>query len=150
MIAGAFVEDNWGLSFIIPGAIIGFMGFMVFLFLVPKPQHVGCSTPDHGNGSSASSEVKHRTAECAMIACNDYRNCMYVFIFVSQASAPTRRKFHRNYTDESLGVGASISTSGEGFSGFDDSDSSSDASDQVKYATVNAINDRCKFANRVN
>ena len=64
VIAGAFVEDNWGLSFIIPGAIIGFMGFMVFLFLVPKPQHVGCSVTDHGNGSSASSEVKHREADC--------------------------------------------------------------------------------------
>jgi len=102
VIAGAFVEDNWGLSFIIPGAIVGLMGFLVFLFLVPKPQHVGCTVPDHGNGSSAS----------------------------SQASVSTRRKFKRNYTEESLGVGASISTSGEGFSGFDDSDTSSDTSDQ--------------------
>ena len=47
VIAGAFVEYNWGLSFMIPGTIIGLAGFFVFLFLVPKPQHVGCTVPDH-------------------------------------------------------------------------------------------------------
>lgn len=34
-IAGWFVTVNWGLSFIICGSIIGFIGFLIFLFLVP-------------------------------------------------------------------------------------------------------------------
>jgi OPA family glycerol-3-phosphate transporter-like MFS transporter 1/2 len=47
LIAGHFVESNWGMSFIIPGAIIGFMGFIIFLFLVTDPRSVGCHPPDH-------------------------------------------------------------------------------------------------------
>ncbi|XP_057374542.1 glucose-6-phosphate exchanger SLC37A2-like [Daphnia carinata] len=47
LIAGHFVESNWGMSFIIPGAIIGFMGFIIFLFLVTDPRSVGCNPPDH-------------------------------------------------------------------------------------------------------
>jgi OPA family glycerol-3-phosphate transporter-like MFS transporter 1/2 len=103
VIAGAFVEDNWGLSFIVPGALIGGMGFVVFLFLVPKPQHVGCTVPDHSAESQPSSSTS--------------------------TSPRTTRRMHRNYTNESLGVGTSISTSGEGFLGFD-SDSSSETSEQ--------------------
>jgi OPA family glycerol-3-phosphate transporter-like MFS transporter 1/2 len=47
LIAGSFLATNWGLSFIVPAAIIGACGFLVFLFLVPKPQHVHCSLPEH-------------------------------------------------------------------------------------------------------
>ena len=36
LIAGAFVNDNWGLSFIVPGAIIAAMGILIFFFLVPS------------------------------------------------------------------------------------------------------------------
>lgn len=35
VIAGAFVDYNWGLSFIVPGVIIGVVGFLNFLFLTP-------------------------------------------------------------------------------------------------------------------
>lgn len=35
VVAGYFVEYNWGLSFIVPGAIISLVGFVIFLFLVP-------------------------------------------------------------------------------------------------------------------
>ena len=35
LIGGAFVDWNWGLTFIVPGAIIAAMGVIVFLFLVP-------------------------------------------------------------------------------------------------------------------
>lgn len=35
VIAGAFVDYNWGLSFIVPGVIIGVVGFLNFLYLVP-------------------------------------------------------------------------------------------------------------------
>ncbi|CAG5117081.1 unnamed protein product [Candidula unifasciata] len=48
-IAGAFVEDNWGLSFVVPGIFIGVVGILVFLFLVPHPQDVNCKLPDHSD-----------------------------------------------------------------------------------------------------
>lgn len=35
VVAGSFVEQNWGLSFIVPGTIIAVIGFLIFLFLVP-------------------------------------------------------------------------------------------------------------------
>lgn len=34
-IAGAFVQTNWGLSFMVPGLFIAVSGFILFLFLVP-------------------------------------------------------------------------------------------------------------------
>lgn len=37
---GAFVKDNWGLSFIVPGIIIGAVGLIHWLFLVPEPGDV--------------------------------------------------------------------------------------------------------------
>ncbi|KAI1291781.1 putative glycerol-3-phosphate transporter 5 [Halotydeus destructor] len=40
-IAGAFVEYNWGLSFMVPGLIIAAAGFLIFLFLAPYPEEVG-------------------------------------------------------------------------------------------------------------
>ena len=36
VIPAAFVEVNWGLSFIVPAMIIFGMGILVFLFLVPR------------------------------------------------------------------------------------------------------------------
>lgn len=36
VIAGAFVNTNWGLSFIVPGAIIAAMGVIISLTLVPS------------------------------------------------------------------------------------------------------------------
>lgn len=41
LIAGAFVNYNWGMSFTIPGLIIGSAGFLLFLFMVPQPSDVG-------------------------------------------------------------------------------------------------------------
>lgn len=37
VIAGLFVEYNWGLSFMVPGAIMIVVGIILFLFLVPSP-----------------------------------------------------------------------------------------------------------------
>ncbi|XP_058805839.1 glucose-6-phosphate exchanger SLC37A2 isoform X2 [Phymastichus coffea] len=45
IIAAEYVERDWGLSFMVPGAIIGICGFILFLFLVPKPADVGCVPP---------------------------------------------------------------------------------------------------------
>lgn len=54
LVAAAFVENDWSLSFIYPGLIIGIAGFLIFLFLVVNPADVGCIPPDNdriiGNG----------------------------------------------------------------------------------------------------
>jgi len=42
VIAGIFVQTAWGLSFIVPGAVSILMGIIVFLFLTPYPEDVGC------------------------------------------------------------------------------------------------------------
>ena len=34
------MEDNWGLSFMVPGMILGAGGFIIWLFMVPKPKWV--------------------------------------------------------------------------------------------------------------
>jgi len=47
LIAGYYVDINWGMSFIIPGLLIAIMGFINFLFLAPDPQSVGCAPADH-------------------------------------------------------------------------------------------------------
>ncbi|KAL7838541.1 hypothetical protein AOLI_G00269450 [Acnodon oligacanthus] len=47
LIAGAFVSSAWGMSFIVPGIIIGAMGILCFLFLVEKPEDVNCTPPQH-------------------------------------------------------------------------------------------------------
>ncbi|XP_023339399.1 LOW QUALITY PROTEIN: glucose-6-phosphate exchanger SLC37A2-like [Eurytemora carolleeae] len=45
LIAGAFVTTNWGMSFTVPGMIIGGLGFLIFLFLVPNPEDVDLVPP---------------------------------------------------------------------------------------------------------
>lgn len=42
LIAAHYVETDWALSFVIPGIIIGGVGFLLFLFLVDQPEIVGC------------------------------------------------------------------------------------------------------------
>lgn len=40
-IAAHYVDSDWGMSFILPGAIMGIVGFVVFMFLVDSPELVG-------------------------------------------------------------------------------------------------------------
>jgi MFS transporter, OPA family, solute carrier family 37 (glycerol-3-phosphate transporter), member 1/2 len=40
-IAAHFVDSDWSMSFIVPGFIMGVVGFIVFLFLVDSPDLVG-------------------------------------------------------------------------------------------------------------
>jgi len=40
-IAAVFVEDNWGLSFIVPGIIMSALGVLMFFILVPTPAQAG-------------------------------------------------------------------------------------------------------------
>lgn len=45
LIAARFVEKDWGLSFMVPGAFMGVAGFIMFLFLASHPMDVGCYQP---------------------------------------------------------------------------------------------------------
>ena len=49
-IAAAFVNQNWGLSFIVPGIIIVAMGIVVYLFLIPDPELVDIEVNLHHIG----------------------------------------------------------------------------------------------------
>lgn len=40
LIAAHFIEDDWSLSFLLPGALTGLVGFIIFLFLVDHPAKV--------------------------------------------------------------------------------------------------------------
>ncbi|CAB3233456.1 unnamed protein product [Arctia plantaginis] len=44
VMAAAYVDTDWGLSFIYPGMVMGAVGAVVWLFLIPEPRAVGLST----------------------------------------------------------------------------------------------------------
>ncbi|XP_059542519.1 glucose-6-phosphate exchanger SLC37A1 isoform X2 [Myotis daubentonii] len=56
LIAGYWVSTCWGLSFIVPGAIVAAMGIVCFLFLIEHPKDIACSSTlvahpkSYGNG----------------------------------------------------------------------------------------------------
>uniref|UniRef100_A0A3Q1EMD9 Solute carrier family 37 member 1 n=1 Tax=Acanthochromis polyacanthus TaxID=80966 RepID=A0A3Q1EMD9_9TELE len=45
LIAGYWVSSNWGMSFIVPGLIIAFMGVICFLFLIEHPNDLKSMYP---------------------------------------------------------------------------------------------------------
>ncbi|XP_038179970.1 glucose-6-phosphate exchanger SLC37A2 isoform X1 [Arvicola amphibius] len=47
LIAGIWVNQQWGLSFIVPGVITAAMGIITFLFLIEYPEDVDCTPPQH-------------------------------------------------------------------------------------------------------
>ncbi|XP_077903396.1 glucose-6-phosphate exchanger SLC37A2 isoform X2 [Ictidomys tridecemlineatus] len=51
LIAGIWVNQEWGLSFIVPGVITAIMGIITFLFLIEYPEDVDCAPPQHHDGS---------------------------------------------------------------------------------------------------
>lgn len=52
LLAAVFVERNWGLSFVVPSALIAGLGILTFLLLVSDPRAVGCPSPDHCSDNS--------------------------------------------------------------------------------------------------
>ncbi|XP_007945500.1 glucose-6-phosphate exchanger SLC37A1 [Orycteropus afer afer] len=44
LIAGYWVSTCWGLSFIVPGAIVAAMGIVCFLFLIEHPKDIKCTS----------------------------------------------------------------------------------------------------------
>lgn len=47
VVAGSFVDSDWSLSFIVPALIMSGVTLLVFMFLVPFPESVGCQNPNH-------------------------------------------------------------------------------------------------------
>uniref|UniRef100_A0A8D0RP12 Solute carrier family 37 member 2 n=1 Tax=Sus scrofa TaxID=9823 RepID=A0A8D0RP12_PIG len=47
LIAGIWVDEQWGLSFIVPGIITAIMGLITFFFLIEYPEDVDCTPPQH-------------------------------------------------------------------------------------------------------
>jgi len=64
LLAGAFVNENWGLSFAIPGLLIFLVGILIFFFLVTEPAAVGITTPKQGTKTlTPSSSVSQMSAD---------------------------------------------------------------------------------------
>ncbi|XP_033248182.1 glucose-6-phosphate exchanger SLC37A2-like [Drosophila miranda] len=73
LIAAHYVESDWAMSFVVPGIVIGAIGFLLFLFLVDQPEIVGCypdSMPHERRVTNDSDEehgdeeqVRHNDAE---------------------------------------------------------------------------------------
>ncbi|XP_054939058.1 glucose-6-phosphate exchanger SLC37A2 isoform X3 [Physeter macrocephalus] len=47
LIAGIWVDEQWGLSFVVPGVITAVMGLITFFFFIEYPEDVDCSPPQH-------------------------------------------------------------------------------------------------------
>jgi len=54
LMASAFLETDWGLSFMVPGLVIAIAGFINFMFLVESPEDVGCEVPHRPNSPNMS------------------------------------------------------------------------------------------------
>ena len=52
-VAGAFVDTEWGLSFVVPGVIIMVMSIVIYFFLIPDPNHVDMAQPKSVTSKSA-------------------------------------------------------------------------------------------------
>ncbi|XP_040163090.1 glucose-6-phosphate exchanger SLC37A2 isoform X1 [Anopheles arabiensis] len=63
LIAAHYVERDWSMSFVVPGFVMGLCGFLMFLFVVERPEIVDCQekVADYAQqqrGSSAGSSVR--------------------------------------------------------------------------------------------
>ncbi|CAI9166867.1 unnamed protein product [Rangifer tarandus platyrhynchus] len=47
LLAGVWVDQQWGLSFVVPGVITAIMGIITFFFLIEYPEDVDCAPPQH-------------------------------------------------------------------------------------------------------
>lgn len=66
-IAGVFVSYDWGLSFVVPGAICGVVGVLVVLFLTPYPEEVDC-VPPRRSSTSLQTSLSSTVAANAAVA----------------------------------------------------------------------------------
>ena len=55
LLAGHFVNTNWGQSFTVPGLLMCLVSLVIFLFLVPEPSVIGMTPPKQQKASVQSS-----------------------------------------------------------------------------------------------
>ncbi|XP_068238217.1 glucose-6-phosphate exchanger SLC37A2 [Palaemon carinicauda] len=53
LIAAAFVDSHWSMSFIVPGIIIAIIGIVVLFIMVPEPAMLGLPDPNDDDGESS-------------------------------------------------------------------------------------------------
>jgi MFS transporter, OPA family, solute carrier family 37 (glycerol-3-phosphate transporter), member 1/2 len=63
LIAGHYVERDWSMSFIVPGFIMGVLGFVLFLFLVESPEIVGLNENGESEATGAERRGSYRRME---------------------------------------------------------------------------------------
>lgn len=71
LLAAEFVESDWGLSFMVPGATMGLAGFFIFLFLAPNPVDVGCTPPPSSPGYRKVDAVHSSDESSGLDDCDD-------------------------------------------------------------------------------
>lgn len=52
VLPASYILTDWSMAFIVPGMIMGVMGFLVFLFLVDSPDIVGCAVTERQETSA--------------------------------------------------------------------------------------------------
>lgn len=62
-IAAHYVDSDWGMSFIVPGFVMGVMGFVVFMFLIDSPELVGMQHEVIASGNEANASNHRRIDE---------------------------------------------------------------------------------------
>ena len=67
LLAGAFVDTNWGLSFIVPAALMFGIAMLVFLCLVPFPEMIFCTNPNHKTASEVRKESQDKLEDQAVV-----------------------------------------------------------------------------------
>jgi hypothetical protein len=58
-ISGYFVNDNWGLSFIVPGILIAVCGFLVWMFMIVRPEDVGIDLSSESENLETRTDADH-------------------------------------------------------------------------------------------
>lgn len=57
-IAAHYVDSDWSMSFIVPGFIMGLVGFLNFMFLVDSPELVGMQNEVTASNPEAASNYR--------------------------------------------------------------------------------------------
>ena len=98
IVAGIFADDNWGLSFIIPGIIMILIGVLLFLFLVPDPSMVGLSplvyaseyhwdsaSPSSASSSTSITQFPSRRSSPALLKIENGKSCSDLLLSDSES-----------------------------------------------------------------
>ncbi|XP_005378512.1 PREDICTED: sugar phosphate exchanger 2 isoform X2 [Chinchilla lanigera] len=65
LLAGIWVNTQWGLSFIVPGIITAAMGVFTFFFLIEYPEDVDCTPPQHHGGPEENQDNPEDPGNCS-------------------------------------------------------------------------------------